>query len=91
MGQAKNRGSKEDRLKEATTPPQEGIYVATKLDAGYSVYVSDVSDPEDGFFVLTVINAIDKDDPSAISDEITSDEWFSFARRYGMRLSKAYG
>ncbi len=90
MGQAKNRGTKKERLNEAAAPPQEGIYVATKLDVGYAVYVFDVSEPDaNGYFVLTIINAVDKDDPSAIADEITSIEWFSFAHKYGMKLSLA--
>jgi hypothetical protein len=95
MGQAKLRGSKEQRIAQtmerSIVLPKLGTYVSTKNPAGMRFIVENVSvlDAEDndgyeGFFLVTMVDEASASDFQAIRDELDSDEWRELADKYGL-------
>lgn len=69
----------------STTFPKVGIYIATILDEGMEVFVSEVTEPdEDGFFLVTMSTENDIGWPDAIETELVSDDWFEFALKFAL-------
>lgn len=93
MGQAKNRGTKEDRIAQATAatmPPKVGLYVS-KTNINMRLIVEEVTvldddeDEEDkGFFLVHLVNEADAGEPDAIYEEYIPDEWAALVRTYGL-------
>lgn len=89
MGQAKLRGSREERIaqsKARNRPPEKGVYVSTKKPIGMRFVVEDVTldEDEEGFFLVQLIDEASANDISAIRDELDTDEWFELADQYGL-------
>ncbi len=91
MGQAKLRGSREERLaqaKAARQPPKAGLYVSTREVKGMRFTVEDVSVVDDGenngFFLVSMIDEASTDDMSAGGNELDPDEWFALVDLYGL-------
>ncbi|SEL00133.1 hypothetical protein [Nitrosovibrio tenuis] len=94
MGQAKLRGSREERIaqgKARKRPPEKGGYVSTKNPIGMRFVVEDVTldEDEEGFFLVQVIDESSDDDTSALGDELDPEEWFTLVDRYGLVKSEA--
>lgn len=94
MGQAKLRGSKEERIaqsKATKRPPEKGVYVSTKKAVGMRFVVEDVTLDEDeaGFFLVQMIDEASAGDMSAIGDELDPDEWFALVEQYGLVKSES--
>jgi hypothetical protein len=95
MGQAKLRGSKEDRIaqsKEKILPPKEGLYISTKSVKELRIIVENVTvleDEEDeGFFLVEMIDEASSGDFGAMGDELTPDQWFDLVEEYGLVYSE---
>ena len=94
MGQAKKRGSQEQRIAHATersmAPPTEGVYISTKKVQGMRLLVEEVSvsvadDGEnDGYFLVVMIDEASAREPEAMRDELWPDEWRSLVAEYGL-------
>jgi hypothetical protein len=95
MGQAKLRGSKEQRIAQtsvrSTDAPKLGTYISTKSPAGMRFVVEEVLvlDQEDvavhdGFFLVTMIDEASANDLQAMRDELDSDEWRALVVKYGL-------
>lgn len=89
MGQAKLRGSREERIaqsKATKRPPEKGVYVSTKSPVGMRFVVEDVTldEDEEGFFLVQMIDEATADDTSAMGDELDPDEWFQLVAQYGL-------
>lgn len=94
MGQAKLRGSKEERIaqcKARKQPPEKGVYVSTKKPIGMRFVVEDVTldEDEEGFFLVQLIDEASADDMSATGDELDPDEWFALVDQYGLIKSES--
>lgn len=94
MGQAKSRGSKEQRIAQAMeindAPPKVGLYISTK-PPGMRLLVEDVTvlDPEDndgeeGFFLVTMVDEPSAHDMQAMRDELDPDQWQGLVQQYGL-------
>lgn len=94
MGQAKLRGSKEERIAQSKAKKQRsetGVYVSTKKALGMRFVVEDVNfddDDDDDFFLVQLIDEASADDMSAIRDELDPDEWFALMDQYGLVRSE---
>lgn len=94
MGQAKLRGTKEDRIaqsKEKKLPPKVGLYISTKHQKGLRLIVEDVTVLDDeeekeneGFFLVHIIDETSSGDAYAMGDELDSDQWFDLVNQYGL-------
>lgn len=91
MGQAKLRGSREERIVQANAHrkvPKVGLYVSTKDTKGMRFIVENVDivdDAEDEiFFLVSMIDEASTDDMSAAGDELDPDEWFALVDQYGL-------
>jgi hypothetical protein len=91
MGQARLRGSKEDRVakaKAARQPPKPGVYLSTKNPPGMCFLVEEVSiadeEESEGFFLVSMVDEASASDMSAARDELDPDEWFALVEQYGL-------
>jgi hypothetical protein len=101
VGDAKRRGTFEDRVKAAKTkrtPPTLGLYISTKTEVEIRIIVENVflsdesSNEQDEFFLVDVVDEADANDTSAISDELDPDQWFALVDEYGLvRVDSAAG
>lgn len=94
MGQAKLRGSKEERITQSKArkrPPEKGVYVSTKKPIGMRFVVEDVTldEDEEGFFLVQLIDEASADDMSAMGDELDPDERFALVEQYGLMKSES--
>ncbi len=93
MGQAKLRGSKEERIAQSKARkqlPETGAYISTKKPLGMRFVVEDVifDEDEEGFFLVQLIDEASAGDPDAIGDELDPDEWFALVEQYGLVKSE---
>ena len=93
MGQAKLRGSKEERIAQSKAkkqPPETGLYVSTKKPLGMRFIVEDVifDEDEEGFFLVQMIDEASAGDMSAMGDELDPDKWFALVEQYGLMKSE---
>lgn len=72
-------------------PPELGIYVSTTYPS-LRFAVEDVAfvddedgDGEGGFFLVSVVAVDDKDDMSAIGEELDPDEWADFVNEHQLK------
>jgi hypothetical protein len=93
MGQAKNRGTREERIAQATNKrvkPIPGLYVSTKLPLGMRFIVEDVIDADEpefpDFFLVQLIDEASAEDPEAMGDELDPDQWYEISDRYGLKF-----
>jgi hypothetical protein len=91
MGQAKLRGSREDRVaqsKKTRQPPKPGLYVSTTAAKSMRFIVEDVSiadeEESEGFFLASMIDEGSAGDMSAAADELDPDQWFALVEQYGL-------
>lgn len=91
MGQARLRGSKEDRVaqaKAARQPPMLGVYLSTKSPPGMRFVVEDVSianeEESEGFFLVSMVDEASASDMGAVRDELDPDQWFALVEQYGL-------
>ena len=88
MGQAKLRGSKEERIaqsKAVKQRPEIGLYVSAKEPLGMRFVVEDVNfDDDDEFFLVQLIDEASANDISAIRDELDPDEWFTLVEQFDL-------
>ncbi len=89
MGQAKNRGSREERIaqyKLTREPPKPGTYVSTKAVKGMRFVVDEVTVPDEnaGFFLVSMIDEPSASDMGALGDELDQDQWFALVEQYGL-------
>lgn len=98
MGDAKRRGSLDERITQAhadRVPPKPGLYLSTKEIKGMRFIVEDVTvvddDDEDaaGFFLVSMIDEASADDMGALGDELNPEQWFELVNRYGLVRSEA--
>lgn len=99
MGEAKRRGSKEDRVEEARLnrggPPKVGLY-RSKRDTNFlvkveSVFVPDASEIasgefDEGYFLVAIVSADDADDMQAMGYELDNVEWDELVRENEFEL-----
>ncbi len=95
MGQAKLRGSQEERIAQSKARiqrPETGVYISTKKPLGMRFVVEDVifddEDEDDNFFLVEMIDEASANDMSAMGDELDPDEWFSLVEQYGLVRSE---
>lgn len=89
MGQAKNRGTREERIEQSKVtrqPPKPGTYVSTKAVNGMSLVVDEVTVPDDDadFFLVSMIDEPSANDVGALGDELDPDQWFALVEQYGL-------
>lgn len=88
MGDAKRRGSLEERVAQARskrTAPTVGVYVSTKKVQGMRLLVEDVTDADDeGFFLVSMLDEASASDPHAAGDELAANDWFDLVDEYGL-------
>ena len=89
MGQAKLRGSREERITQSKArkrSPEKGVYVSTKKADWHALcgWRCDAWRDEEGFFLVQMIEETSADDMSAMGDELDPDEWFSLVEQYGL-------
>ena len=94
MGQARLRGSREERIartKATKQPPKPGLYISTREVDGMRLIVEDVTvideGEDEGFFLVSMIDAPSSSDCGACGDELDPDQWFELVERYGLVLS----
>lgn len=95
MGQARSRGSREDRIalaKLTRSPPKPGKYVSTKAVKGMRFIVEDVTiideEENEGFFVVSMIDETNANGMDATGDELDPDQWFALVAKYGLERCK---
>jgi len=71
--------------------PKTGLYISTKKVEGMRLIVEDVFGPEDDDFVdddeyylVNIIDETNKNDASAIGDELDSSQWQALVEEYGL-------
>lgn len=91
MGQARLRGSRDERVAQAKatrTPPIPGLYVSTTSVIGMRFIIEDVTILDDeenqGFFLVSMIDEASAGDLGALRDELDPDEWFALVNKYGL-------
>lgn len=87
MGQAKKRGSLEDRIAQSKArkqAPEPGLYVSTKGAKGMRFIVEEVTMEEDDFFLVELIDEASADDMGAMGDELDPEQWFALVEQFGL-------
>ncbi len=89
MGDAKRRGSLDERIAQAQSqrvPPKPGLYLSTKEVKGMRFIVEDVTVVDDaaGFFLVSMIDEASADDMGAMGDELDPEQWFELVEQYGL-------
>lgn len=91
MGQAKQRGNREERIAQAKAnrqPPTPGLYVSTKQVQGMRLLVDEVTvlddEENEGFFLVSMIDEASTDNADAIGDELEPEQWFQLVDQYGL-------
>lgn len=85
FGSTSSTKIKPEQQEISKTPPVVGMYMATKLDEGMEVSVSEVTEPEeDGFYMVYMSTDNDLGWPDAIETELINKEWIEFSNRYGL-------
>ena len=92
MGDAKRRGSLDERIAQARAhrvPPKPGLYLSTKEIKGTRFIVEDVNVDAAGFFLVSMIDEASADDMGAAGDDLDPEQWFELVERYGLVRSEA--
>lgn len=85
FGSTINTKIKPEQQELSKNPPVVGMYLATKLNEGMEVSVSEVTEQdEDGFYMVYMSSDNDLGWPDAIETELINEEWIEYSNRYGL-------
>lgn len=72
-----------------TTLPKTGLYISTKKVEGMRLVVEEVFGPEDeldedDFYLVNVIDESNKNNHSAMGDEMDNSQWQALVEEFGL-------